>query len=511
MGAGRRGARRAPAAALGAALGTVLAAGAVVGARAGAGYHPTPPGYAELPDPAECKEGCETITMSGLELLHYWQKRPEGGKRWFSGGPLHKFVWDFGISHEGYATAAEDDPGNTRAFKVADAIFKHLGALEDTVEAEHALKTGVPVAEVSRADKQKRLLEAYLKEPTLKYNGTVLALSVAEMPGETWRDVDAMKALHVNSYHLVTGLLRWPFMDWRRTPRLGKMTDLVRKQRETCKPDTLPIYYISLVRRKDRRRSVEAAMVNNTLPFSYVDAVDGRDGGVDMDTVHVNPHMKIDDPEDPKYFLVPGLLMRFLEVPNVYLTKYWGREVAKGEVGLALSLKLAFEKALGAGHGSVLIMEDDHVLLDTKSYPNGYCVFLEAVQELHESGIEYDYIQIESYNWFGDDASKIPEGMSAWFVPLSTAHNTHAVLWHERGMRKMLASGYFERCVMVIDEYLSYMTNPGRHTRADFHDCYGEDGKPPAPEKRMKGLRWRGMRFIRDNIEQQKSSIDGEF
>ena len=122
--------------------------------------------------------------------------------------------------------------------------MKHLGALEDTVEAKHALKTGVPVAEVSRADKQKRLLEAYLKEPTLKYNGTALALSVAELPDEAWRDVDVMKALHVNSYHELTGLLRWPFMDWRRTPRLGKMTDLAQKQRETCKPDTLPIYYI---------------------------------------------------------------------------------------------------------------------------------------------------------------------------------------------------------------------------------------------------------------------------
>ena len=386
--------------------------------------------------------------------------------------------------------------------------MKHLGALEDTVEAKHALKTGVPVAEVSRADKQKRLLEAYLKEPTLKYNGTALALSEARLPDEAWRDVDAMKALHVNDYHLVTGLLRWPFMDWRRTPRLGEVADLVRKQRDTCKPDTLPIYYISLVRSKQRRRSVVKHMKGNA-PFSFVDAVDGD--SLDMGAVHVNPHMKIDDPRDPRYFLVPGILMRHLEVPSPLQQIYWGREITKGEVGLALSLNLPFEKALGEGHGSVLILEDDHVLLETKSYPNVYCIFLEAVQELHESGIEYDYIQIESYNWFGDDASKIPEGMSAWFVPLSTAWNTHAVLWHERGMRKMLASGYFERCVMAIDEYLSYMTNPGRHTRADFHDCYGEDAKPPAPEKHLKGLRWRGMRFIRDNIEQQKSSIDGEF
>ena len=101
MGAGRRGARRAPAAALRAALGTVLAAGAVVGARAGAGYHPTPAGYAELPDPAECKEGCDTLTMSGLQQLHRWQKRPEGGVRWYRSRILRKTLLDLGQIHEG--------------------------------------------------------------------------------------------------------------------------------------------------------------------------------------------------------------------------------------------------------------------------------------------------------------------------------------------------------------------------------------------------------------------------
>ena len=340
---------------------------------------------------------CDTLTMSGLQLLHRWQKRPEGGVRWYRSRILRKTLLDLGQIHEGRGKGVPrgqgkgGDPGGSAAVGLADAAFKHLGALEDTVEAEHAFKTGVPVAEVSRADKQKRLLEAYLKESTLKYNGTALALSEAELQDEAWRDVDAMKALHVNDYHLVTGLLRCPLMDWRRTPRLGEVADLVRKQRDTCKPDTLPIYCISLVRSKQRRRSVVKHMKGNA-PFSFVDAVDGD--SLDMGAVHVNPHVKIDDPRDPRYFLVPGILMGHLEVPNIYLTKYLGREVTKGEVGLALSLKLAFEKALGEGHGSVLILEDDHVLLDTMSYPNGYCIFLEAVQELHESGIEYDYIQI---------------------------------------------------------------------------------------------------------------------
>ena len=496
MRAGRRGARRAAAAA---ALGAVLAAGAAVGARAGAGF-PTPEGYDELPDPKECKVGCKTLTMGGLQLINYWQKRPEGGKRWYHGGPLHKTVWDLGLCHEGVQ--------GMKSFQVADLILKHLGELEDKVEAEHALKTGVPAAEVSRADKHKRLLEAYLKEPNLKYDGSELKLSEAELHEDAWREPDAIKALHVNYYHQITGLLRWPFMDWRRTPPIGKIADLIQEQRETCKTDAVPIYFISLVRRKDRRANVEKYMENGA-PYSYVDAIDGRDG-LDMSTVHVNPYMKIDDPEDPKYYLVPGLLMKYLKVPSPYLQRYWGREVIKGEVGLTLSLKMAFDRALSEGHETVLIMEDDHVLTDTNQYPNGYCVFLKALQELNESGIEYDFIQIESYNWFGDDASKIPEGMSAYFVPLSTAHNTHSVLWHERGMRKMLASGFFEHCVMTPDEYLSYMTNPGRHSRVEFHDCYGENGKPPPPEKHLKGLRWRGQRFLQDTPEKM-SSIDAEF
>ena len=490
-----------------AALGAVLAAGAAVGARAGAGF-PTPEGYDELPDPKECKVGCETLSMGGLELLKYWQKRPEGGKRWYHGGPLHKTVWDLGLYHEGVETGAM--AGRLPlTFKVADHILKHLGALEDELEAEHALKTGVPASEVSRADKHKRLLEAYLKEPALKYDGKELRVGAKQLQEAHWRDLEAMKALHVNHYHQITGLLRWPFMDWRRTPPIGKVANLVQEQRETCKPDSLPIYFISLLRREDRRANVEANMKNN-VPYSYVDAIDGRDG-LDMNAVHVNPHMKIEDPEDPKYTLVPGILMRHLKVPSPYLQKYWGREVLKGEVGLTLSLKMAFDRAMSEGHETVLIMEDDHVLMDTKVYPNGYCVFLKAMQELNESGIEYDFVQIDSYNWFGDDASKIPEGLSAYFVPLSTAHNTHSVLWHERGMRKMLASGFFEHCVMTPDEYLSYMTNPGRHSRVEFHDCYGENGKPPPPEKHLKGLRWRGMRFIMDNKEQVKSSIDAEF
>ena len=38
--------------------------------------------------------------------------------------------------------------------------------------------------------------------------------------------------------------------------------------------------------------------MKNNVPYSYVDAIDGRDG-LDMNAVHVNPHMKIEDPEDP--------------------------------------------------------------------------------------------------------------------------------------------------------------------------------------------------------------------
>ena len=95
MGAGRRRPQWAAAAALGA----VLAAAAAAGARAGAGYA-TLEGYAELPDPPACKVGCDTVTMSGLQLLHRWQKRPEGGVRWYRSRILRKTLLDLGQIHE---------------------------------------------------------------------------------------------------------------------------------------------------------------------------------------------------------------------------------------------------------------------------------------------------------------------------------------------------------------------------------------------------------------------------
>ena len=141
------------------ACGALLAAPG--GVSAGAGV-PTPPGYAELPPPSECKVGCETLTMSGKELLERLLKRPEGGKRWLSGGhPIQKMSWDLGLFHQGVSTGQE--------FKVAEHILRHLAELEEKVEAEHTAKTGTPASAASQADKHARLYEAYLKEEPLQY------------------------------------------------------------------------------------------------------------------------------------------------------------------------------------------------------------------------------------------------------------------------------------------------------------------------------------------------------
>ena len=493
----------AAAAAVGAAVcGALLAAPG--GVSAGAGF-PTPPGYAELPPASECKIGCETLTMSGNELLRNWMKRTEGGKKWFhTGNPLRKFAFEMGICHEGISSVEprDGDKNKAEAFKVAKHVLKHLAELEDKVEAKNAAETGIPASEASRADKHARLYEAYLKEEPLQYLGLDLKLDTGELHGPFWADgsPDKLKALQVNFYHQITGLLRWPHYDWRPTPKIDK--DSAREEQErTCKVDTQEVYVINLKSRKDRRAAVVREMPPG-VRYSFIDAVDGR--AMRDEELRPFPGFKL-EPNNPWLGLVPGLLMQNIGAPNPYFENYWTLDVLGVDVGLLMSIKNAFERALDEGLETILLLEDDHVVKSVTYFPNPYCFFLKEVEALQASGLDWDYVQVESYNWFGDDAAATPEGLSPWLVPLSTAHNTHAVLWHARGMRKLLSSGVLDRCQMVIDEFTSYMTNPGRYTRKDYHACFGEGGGPP---DRMFALRWRGPRFIEDLPEQEDSTFD---
>ena len=81
-------------------------------------------------------------------------------------------------------------------------------------------------------------------------------------------------------------------------------------------------------------------------------------------------------------------------------------------------------------------------------------------------------------------------------------------MYSARGMKRIKDSGFFDRCIMALDEYLSYMANPGRHTRRDFHDCLGP-GDGTAPE-RFVGLRWRGPRVVEETDSSLVSSIEPE-
>ena len=79
-------------------------------------------------------------------------------------------------------------------------------------------------------------------------------------------------------------------------------------------------------------------------------------------------------------------------------------------------------------------------------------------------------------------------------------------MYSARGMKRIKDSGFFDRCIMALDDYLSYMANPGRHTRRDFQDCLGP-GDGTAPE-RFVGLRWRGPRVAEETDSSLVSSID---
>ena len=70
MAGGRRGRRRGRAAGLAAAaLGSVLGGGAARGALGAGGGFPRPEGYEELAPAEACRVGCESLRMSGKELL----------------------------------------------------------------------------------------------------------------------------------------------------------------------------------------------------------------------------------------------------------------------------------------------------------------------------------------------------------------------------------------------------------------------------------------------------------
>ena len=233
------------------------------------------------------------------------------------------------------------------------------------------------------------------------------------------------------------------------------------------------------------------------VPHSIVDAVEGAS----LDLSEIGTYRGFAVPEDdPITHLVPNHMMRYIDTPHL-LSEYWSRDVSPGEVGLVLSLKKVFDRAQAEGLGSLLVLEDDNFVV-----PRTYCTFLDEFAKLQESGVEWDFILLETYNWWGDDANSLPEGLGPYFTRVAGAYNTHAVMYSARGMKRIKDSGFFDRCIMALDEYLSYMANPGRHTRRDFHDCLGP-GDGTAPE-RFVGLRWRGPRVVEETDTSLVSSID---
>ena len=438
---------------LGGVLGGTVARGAV---GAGGGFL-TPEGYDELPPAEACREGCESLRMSGKELFTWWKEHPEGGKSWSdAANPFQKMMAELGDIH---MTDEMLEMGDRAIFDIALLIFDHLADLEDEVEAAHERETGVPAGEASREEKHLRLFEAYMDESApLEYEGHVL-------DGLGWgENAEYFRAMHVNQFHQMTGYLQWPHYDWRPVPEPAL--------EPTCDLKLIPVMFINLASRADRREELKDKMPKE-VPYSIVDAVEGAS----LDLSEIGTYRGFAVPEgDPITHLVPNLLMRYIDTPHL-LSGYWSRDVSPGEVGLVLSLKKVFDRAQAEGFGSVLVLEDDNVVV-----PRLYCTFLDEFTRLQESGIEWDYILLESFNWWGDDASSLPEGLGPYFIRAAGAYNTHAVMYSARGMKRIKDSGFFDRCIMALDDYLSYMANPGRHTRRDFQDCLGP-GDGTAPER----------------------------
>lgn len=98
-----------------------------------------------------------------------------------------------------------------------------------------------------------------------------------------------------------------------------------------------PIWVISLADAADRRRNVEAQFAALGLPFTFLDAVDGRSG------LPASCEHQVDR---------PGTLARY------------GFPMSDGEYACALSHQLAYQKVLDERLPGAIILEDD-VLLTT--------------------------------------------------------------------------------------------------------------------------------------------------
>ena len=169
----------------------------------------------------------------------------------------------------------------------------------------------------------------------------------------------------------------------------------------------------------------------------------------------------------------------------------------------------AWEAAHARDDLSEAVFLEDDLAPSTKMW----CALLDGVYNLNYLKVEWDVIFLALDDWYGDAAHLNEElGLSPHFSRVSFAYGSGALMFSARGLKRVLEYG-LGKCVMPVDEYLAYLTNPAGHPRGEsLQACLGLE-EPPAD---FVALRWRGKPVVGDAVEELEatflsfSSMQGE-
>jgi len=309
-------------------------------------------------------------------------------------------------------------------------------------------------------------------------------------------------------YLVLTELLRHPNFDWRPPPAPSESS-------RECRPSETPIFILNLERSPERRVRVEAELAGKGWQFEFFNATDGLAvlgaGGV-SDEVAVNVALKQLDKrlqvfsgwrlaqDDPRMHQVPGHPELELPLPLGHSVHYWARDINAGEVGCSITYLQAWRHALEQGLSEVVILEDDF----TPVNPEAWCTLEEGLHDLRSREVGWDVLYLDSGYWFGDAADvSVAMNLPPHFSRVAFMYASHAILYSERGMRKLLEHN-LEACLMPVDEYLPYLNNPAGHPRGrEIQACLGLR----APPEGFISLRWRGEPVVDALMESAVASI----
>ena len=325
------------------------------------------------------------------------------------------------------------------------------------------------------------------------------ALDGELLKSEYMRDHQGAAAAEAHSnalqdYVILGELLRHPNYDWRPLPAPGGGPD-------SCRRDEILIQVLNLARSRERRKLVEASLAGGAgWRHEFFEAVDGRallgeEGVLGEDAAHavLEGHglglfrgWRLAK-NDPKMRIVPNLMAE-MPRPIGHSVTYWARDIRPGEVGCSMSYLRIWAGALERGLPQLAVLEDDHVPV-----AETWCELAEGLRALESLGMGWDVIYLDTGHWYGDSA-RLTDGadLPPHFTRLAASYATHALMFSARGIQR-LSEGGLDRCLMPVDDYLFYMTNPVGHPRGtQIQACLGL-AAPPAD---FVSLRWRGRPVV---------------